>query len=255
MNTLMLCVKRNNWEHTSVAKHLKNNENGTVSYGLSNVEYDAVLTYCWLDDDELRKKNLLSLSNSSVRSWPTSQTLTLYDDRHEKLKFAAEHGLVDDVEFVSYEELTCVAERDLVLKVGNSHGGVGKLLVKKGERFPSFQGVASLEPFVEGASVRVYVVDGKPVGCVEYLNELTWIKNDAGCDVVDYFCSKRLEKHAVEAHELHQGLDISASDYIVRSDGSFRFLEHNHFPGIAISSSAKDAILEKLSNIMDELEE
>lgn len=250
--TLPMCVRRDGWQHTTVARPMRA-KGGRVAYGALPKRFDAVLWYCSVDDDVMRLGNQMAIREAGVPCWPSLDLLETWGDRRDKLYAAAAEGLVDDVTFAhfgSFESKT--AERDSVVKVGNLHVGEGKHLVRAGELFPVWDGLASIEPFVEGRSVRVYVVGERTFG-VEYVNELTWIKNAPGAETFEVELDRALVDHASRVHRLH-GFPVSGIDYIVRPDGSFRFLEHNHFPGITLHAEAEEAIKAVFVEAMDSLE-
>lgn len=254
--TLQMCMLRDRrWTHTTTPLLLSQPLDGSrqVMYGASSKRYDAILWYSSVEVDTIRLHNLSTIERSGVPCWPPVELLRLNDDRHVKLMAARNAGLVDDVAVLSPDD-RFVPKRDTVLKIGNVHVGEGKVLVRAGEQMPKWDGLASVEPFVVGRSVRVYVVDGQ-TWCVEYLNDESWIKNGPGADVIeiDGQLPQQLIDNAIAAHERF-GFRVSASDYILREDGSFRFLEHNHFPGLTIHSQAEKAIKTVLSAEMDALE-
>lgn len=251
--TLPMCVRRASWQHTTVARPMRS-EGGRVAYGVIPRRFDAVLWYCSVDNDGLRLGNERALRESGVPCWPSLDLLEKWGDRRDKLLAAVEAGLVDDVLFATAASFDGgVAPRDTVVKVGNLHVGEGKVLVRAGELFPPWEGLASVEPFVEGRSVRAYVVGDRVFG-VEYANELSWIKNGPGADTFEVGLSHELEEHARRAHALY-GFPVSGVDYIVRPDGSFRFLEHNHFPGVTLHAEAEEAIKAEFEKAMTALED
>lgn len=226
-----------------------------VTYGADQRPYQAVLWYCSVDDDELAAANAKALRDAGVPCWPSLASLERWGDRRDKLRAAAEASLVNNIELLEWSP-GLRREFDVVLKVGNLHVGAGKYRVNAGEPFPKWEGLASLEPFVDGRSVRVYVV-GDVVGLVEYLNDESWIKNGPGADVVELDDAKEefagLIAHAKKAHALF-GLPVSGVDYIVEPDGSFRFLEHNHFPGVTLHPKVEEEIVRLFEEAMDVLE-
>ncbi len=250
--SLPMCVRRASWQHTIVARAIRP-EGERVAYGAIPKRFEAVLWYCSVDDDELRLGNERALRESGVPCWPSLDLLEKWGDRRDKLQAAAAAGLVDDVLFAHATSLDKeVAARDTVVKVGNLHVGEGKILVRAGELFPLWDGLASVEPFVEGRSVRAYVVGDRAYG-VEYTNDLSWIKNGPGADTFEVELGNELEEHAKRAHALY-GFPVSGVDYIVRPDGSFRVLEHKHFPGVTLHAEAEEAIKAEFERAMKALE-
>lgn len=221
-----------------------------VTYGQLPKEFDAVLWYSSVEDDGLCLHNQKVLREANVPCWPSLDLLEMWNDRRTKLFACVTNGFVDEVEFTHWTIRS--ATRDTVVKIGNTHVGEGKILVKTGEEFPYWVNLATLEPFVEGRSVRAYVVNGKTYG-VEYVNASNWIKNMPGCETFEVELDPGLADHALRVHEFF-GFPISGVDYIVRADGTFRFLEHNHFPGITLHSQAEKEILKALEEAMDSLE-
>lgn len=221
-----------------------------IVYGQLPKVFDAVLWYSSVEDDTLCLYNQKVLRKANVPCWPSLELLEMWSDRRTKLFAAIANGFVDDVKFEHWTIGT--AKRDTVVKVGNSHVGEGKILVKAGEDFPYWPNLATLEPYVEGRSVRVYVVNGKTYG-VEYTNEHNWIKNMPGGETFEIELDPALADHAKRVHDFFE-FPISGIDYIVRDDGTFRFLEHNHFPGITLHSEAEKEIVKVLNEAMDSLE-
>jgi len=222
-----------------------------ITYGQLPKAFDAVLWYCSVEDDNVSLYNQKVIKQAKIPCWPNIDLLEKWNDRRTKLYAAVSNGFVDDVEFCHWSMR--VAHRDTVVKIGNLHVGEGKMLIKTGDDFPYWDNVATLEPFVEGRSIRVYVVNGKAFG-VEYQNDLNWIKNAPGATTFEIEISDELEKHALAVHDFY-GFPISGIDYIVRSDDTFRFLEHNHFPGITLHSEAEKEIISVFEAAMNELEE
>jgi hypothetical protein len=228
-------------------------EGNRIAYGIIPKRFDAVLWYCSVDNDELRLNNERALRESNIPCWPSLDLLEKWGDRRDKLFAAAAMGLVDNVLFanaVSYDKK--IATHDTVVKIGNLHVGEGKILVRTGERFPFWEGLASIEPFVEGRSVRAYVVKDRVYG-VEYVNKLNWIKNGPGSETFEIKLDSNLEEHARRTHAFY-GFPISGVDYIVRPNGSFRFLEHNHFPGVTLHAEAEKEIIKTFEEAMNSLE-
>lgn len=221
-----------------------------MTYGAIPRAFDAVLWYCSIDDDNLCLRNQRVLRETGVPCWPSLELLEMWSDRRTKLFSCLSHGFVDDIEFSHWSLHT--ATRDTVVKVGNMHVGEGKMLVRAGEDFPYWPGLATLEPYVEGRSVRVYVVNDV-VGGVEYVNDHNWIKNAPGAVTFEIELDEALVEHARGVHDLF-GFPISGIDYIVRADGTFRFLEHNHFPGVTLHATVEKEIIKVMNQAMDDLE-
>ena len=222
----------------------------SVMYGAMPRAFDAVLWYCSVEDDCMCLYNQRVLRQAGVPVWPNLELLEMWSDRRTKLFAALANGFVDDIQFAHWS--LGIAERDMVVKVGNMHVGEGKILVRAGEDFPYWANLATLEPYVEGRSVRVYIVNDV-VGGVEYTNEHNWIKNAPGAVTSEIELDEALVEHAKKVHD-YFGFPISGIDYIVRPDGTFRFLEHNHFPGITLHSKVEKEINKVLNQAMDELE-
>lgn len=220
-------------------------------YGQLPKAFDGVLWYCSIDDDNLCVANEKILRQSGVPCWPNLELLEMWSDRRTKLFAAMSHGFVeDDIEFAHWSIRQ--AEKDTVVKVGNLHVGEGKFLVKKGEEFPYWNAVATLEPFIEGRSVRVYVVNDV-IGGVEYVNENDWIKNAPGAVTFEVELDEEIIAHARKVHD-YFNFPISGIDYIIRPDGTFRFLEHNHFPGITLHAAVEEEIKKVFNEAMNSLE-
>jgi len=133
-----------------------------------------------------------------------------------------------------------------VLKIGNVHRGQDKFLIESREMWNAFsewQGLATIEPYFMGHSVRALIIGDKTFG-VQIDNEINWIKNQAGAEISCVQLSDKLIRHANECAKMFK-LDCAGVDYIVEDDGTFHFLEINHFPGLSNISDEIDKHVEK----------
>jgi glutathione synthase/RimK-type ligase-like ATP-grasp enzyme len=209
----------------------------------------GVIFYSDYDDKSLQYFNLLSILESKVICWPDPVSLIAMRDRHRVLKECVDAGFVNHhVDQVLYFRTSL--DFPVVVKTGNSHRGQDKFLVKSCRDIPQWQGVATIEPFFEGKSVRVLVINND-YDSFEVINDSSWIKNTEGADILPFEASKELVEHAFAVTK-HFKLDIAGVDYIVNDDG-FHFLEINQFPGLGVTDKAEKLARTFLASKLDEI--
>lgn len=95
------------------------------------------------------------------------------------------------------------------------------------------------QEFVEGADLRVYVLDGEVVGAIHYESESFSFKLDDEVDVRSATLSRAAEETVIRAAEL-SGLPFAAADLRRRSDGSHVLLELNELPRFVVADTEAD---------------
>ena len=254
--TMPLVFSKWLWNHTMTASELIFDEK-TNTFRRSNIPSEklkGIIFYADMDDKEKEYRNLLTIKTHNISCYPNVNILLRMFNRHEVMEECVNAG------FISHEIYQLLSDEinnfqfnyPVVLKTGNSHRGIDKFLIKNKDEFPSWEGIATIEPFFEGASVRVLLIGDQFFG-TRIDNEESWIKNSPGADISDYYPGKTLVQHAKAVAKYFE-LDIAGVDYIVDSRGDFHFLEINQFPGISGSDEISDAAKKFLSNKMDSME-
>jgi hypothetical protein len=172
-------------------------------------------------------------------------------DRHYVLSQCVGAGFVSHNVVQTYYDENLKFNFPVVLKTGNSHRGHDKYLIFD-NKFPTWDGIATLEPYFNGESVRILII-GNDIFGLKLENHESWIKNASGAEVYPFNPSNALISHA-KAVAKFWGLEIAGVDYILEDNGSFHFLEINQFPGIAATDEIVEAAKKFLSKIMDDIE-
>lgn len=237
--TQPLVFKRDRWQHTSVAKTFELNDDGTFRrWNLPNERLEGLIFYASVHNKAVRQQVMDFVVSNNVTCWPDVSRLRELDCRFKVLKECVDAGFVDHPVVFSTWASRGDIEKTLglpyVLKVGNLHQGEGKHLIHgdKVERIEEWDGVASAEPyFMGGTSARALFI-GDNEFALRFDNPTSWIKNSAGADVATWpEAPKKMWEHARRVHR-HFGLEVSGIDYVIEKDGTPRFLEFNHFPGV-----------------------
>lgn len=265
-----LVFQREAWQHTMTGRRLVLEPDGRLHRDLIPGEsLRGILYYASVDDEALRRSNLKLLADNGIPCWPDPAKLLALDDRHTVMRECMAAGLTtDDVHVLSEPailmdlERSGVIERPYVLKTGNLHQGHGKHLIGSDSQTPQWEGTATVEPFYEGTSCRVFCLSSDDDGSglvlmwgIRYDNPTSWIKNSAGADLeVWEDMPPECFEHAARVHR-HFGLDISGIDYVVEDDGTVHFLEYNQFPGLAPCDEIAEKAGEFLARRMTEVEQ
>jgi hypothetical protein len=212
----------------------------------------GVIFYADMDDKSIEIHNLMLLRDNLVPCWPDPRILLLMADRHKVLEKCVEYGFVNHRIVQGKFEDKPRLDFPFVLKTGTQHRGEGKYLIKSESDIPEWEGIASLEPFFEGDSIRVLII-GKNLFCIKLKNDKSWIKNSAGSDF-DFIekLPDALIDHALSVAYKFK-LEIAGVDYILDKD-KFYFLEINQFPGIGASDEIIDTARRFLNQKMDYVE-
>lgn len=150
---------------------------------------------------------------------------------------AAEYG-----EFITKHDQ---ATGTWVMKWGDSHQGKDKRLVTKPsinlppQALPKEELI--LEPFVEGRSIRVLIINGK-VWKIEHINRKNWIKNvDPEEEILNPNGVPQEMINQTMAVSTKYSLDMIAVDFQLGKDGRIFPLEINVMPGIPEDDGIKKA--------------
>lgn len=260
--SMPLAFKRDNWSHTMSQTRLelvREEWHWELLYRKEPLR--GVIHYANCQDSELERKNLLDIKQSGVSCWPNPDRLLLMLDRHKVMQACI------DADFVSSSKVrVCSAYQALitdpvaygpgVVKIGNQHRGIGKYSLLDDEWYNNClpDDLVTLEPFYEGESIRVLLLDDRVFG-IRITNDSNWIKNASGAEahVFDLNIHPLLILHARKVQE-YFGLDVAGVDYILKKDGSFHFLEINQYPGLATTEEVEEYAKVFLSEKMDEVE-
>jgi hypothetical protein len=248
------------WQHSCTAERLELKGGKLYRKTQPRDPLEGVILYADLERKDIELQNILNVINSRLPCWPNPGVLLRMIDRHTVFAECVAAGFVGHPTLQLFGGVANPDQIDdmitngpgypTVFKTGSAHRGEGKHLANNKDEIPSWEGVATIEPFFKGKSVRVLVIGDKAFG-IEVTNEETWIKNAAGADIHEFAVSPELRKHADKVCK-HFGLDVAGVDYIV--DGArFHLLEINQYPGLSgfegIEEVAKEFLRQKMKVI------
>ncbi len=141
-------------------------------------DFRGAVYFADVRDKDIERHNLRVLSEHTIPCWPDPATLLAVSDRHAALGRCVAAGLVDHRVVQSHFTEEPLLPFPYVLKIGEEHRG-REALDPVRERHPSVGGIATMEPFFVGASVRVLLLGDRAFG-VRIHNEGSWIKNSPG---------------------------------------------------------------------------
>jgi glutathione synthase/RimK-type ligase-like ATP-grasp enzyme len=249
--TLTLAFSKEKWQHTMSSSKLVETGHFIKRHNFNNEVIKGVIFYADMDNKELELENLNIIKQKNIPCFPSPYILSNMIDRHYVLQQCCKAGFVNhDVTQIYYKD-NLKFDYPVVLKTGNSHRGHDKYLIINNE-FPKWDGIATIEPYFNGESVRILIIGDKIFG-LKLENYESWIKNAAGAEVYPFNPSENLINHA-KAVANFWGLEIAGVDYILEDNGSFHFLEINQFPGIAATDEIVESAKKFLSKIMDDIE-
>jgi hypothetical protein len=251
----------NRWQHSCTTERLEFKEGKLYRKTQPNSPLEGVILYADLERKDIELQNILNVINSRLPCWPNPGTLLRMIDRHTVFAECVAAGFVEHPtlqlgDYITIDQVDEMIAASVgyptVLKTGNLHRGEGKHLVQNKTELLGWSGIATIEPFFKGRSVRVLVIGDSAFG-IEVTNEETWIKNAAGADIHEFNIPMDLRVHADKVCK-HFGLDVAGVDYIV-DDNGFHFLEVNQYPGFAgfdeIMDCAKIFLKQKMREIED----
>src|SRR5690606_8530149 len=208
--------------------------------------------YADVSDKSIEEDNLKLIIDNNIPCWPNPNTLLKMTDRHSVIMECVEYGLVNHNIFQS-DEFAYQIKFPFVLKVGSEHRGIGKFLIRSVKDIPEWDGMATMEPFFEGESVRILII-GQDTFAFKVTNSTSWIKNGPGADIEKVSVNDDIINHAKDASR-YFGLDIAGVDYIVENDGKFHFLEINQYPGLGLfddtEACSKIFLKERMSDVQN----
>jgi len=214
-------------------------------------DYLGAIYFADVRDKDIEGHNLRLFAQHSIPCWPDPTALLAISDRHTALARAVSAGLVDhpvvQVPFTRKPLLPF----PYVLKIGNEHRGEGKHLIRSAGDIVPWEGIATMEPFFEGESVRVLLLGDRAFG-VRIRNDSSWIKNSPGASIEAWEPDEAIVSHARKAMELF-GLEIAGVDYVIDQAG-YHFIELNPFPRVALSKESAALAREMFSRAMDAIE-
>ena len=231
LSTVAALAITSDWGFVRNARKLEQRSDGFVLEGMPRVWKGGI--YYAADPNVERAVNNLNIL-SSLPCWPDPKVLLRMVDRHAVAKECVDQGFFgDDPCDVGVWKSNQFAIIDTVLKCGNEHSGDGKFFVAKDEPFIRWEGMATIQPFFVGRSIRILHVESQTF-FVETVHESSWIKNSPGGENTEIDSKEipaEMLTHSFKVRD-HFGLDVCGNDYILSDDGSYHFLETNQFPGL-----------------------
>ncbi|AKT41114.1 ATP-grasp domain-containing protein [Chondromyces crocatus] len=214
-------------------------------------DFQGVLYFADVRDKDLERHTLRLLAEHAIPCWPAPELLLAASERHAALARCVAAGLVDHPVVQATHTPTPQLPFPYVLKVGEEHRGEGKFLIQSARDIPRWEGIASMEPFFQGTSVRVLLVGERAFGA-RIENAGSWIKNGPGASVEPWTPGEALVAHAREAMRVF-GLAIAGVDYVVNAQG-FHFIEVNPFPRVGLSKESLAAAQVRFGEAMEAVE-
>jgi hypothetical protein len=202
-------------------------------------------------DKEIERHNLGVLARSGLPCWPDPSSLLAISDPHASLARCVAAGLVDHPVVQARWSPEPPLPFPYVLKIGEEHRGEGKFLIRSARQIERWEGIATMEPFFDGESVRVLLIGAQAFGA-RIRNERSWIKNTTGATIEPWSPPLPLIEHARRAMLLF-GLEIAGIDYVIDGEGP-HLLEANPFPRLGLSPESTAVAREWLGRRMDAIE-
>lgn len=237
---------RDLWSHTTIAKRLIYDD--CLHRDGIHEDIKGLIYYARTTDFEIEVHNLNLIERLDTPCWPQVHILQAMSDRHAVLQQCVELGLV--THHVCFSDKPVDFPFPYVIKVGQEHCGIGKYLVREPSEIPQWEGIATIEPFFQGTSVRVLLIGGTHFG-ISIKNTKSWIANSEGAEVEIFDPPDSLVAHARRVATIF-GLEIAGVDYIM--DDRPHFLEINQFPGLNVSDEAVACARAFLDAKMEEVE-
>jgi hypothetical protein len=214
-------------------------------------DFRGVLYFADVRDKDIERHNLRLLADHEIPCWPDPAALLAVSDRHAALARCVAAGLVDHPVLQAHYTRDPLLPCPYVLKIGDEHRGEGKHLIRSAADIPRWDGIATMEPFFEGASVRVLLLGGRAFG-VRIHNEGSWIKNAPGASLEAWEPDDAIVLHARRAMQLF-GLTIAGVDYVIDA-GGYHFIELNPFPRVGLSKESAAVAQGMFREAMDAIE-
>jgi ribosomal protein S6--L-glutamate ligase len=139
-----------------------------------------------------------------------------------------------------------------VVKVGNYHGGFGKVLVHDEEKWQDIKDLlfisedyVTIEPFIKYDKDIRYLAIGNKVWAMARKGKF-WKANVQTTDFVLIDCEENLAQQT-KALQNHLKADIVAIDVLEETDGKRYIVEYNDIPGL---SGFPEEVKEELANCL-----
>jgi glutathione synthase/RimK-type ligase-like ATP-grasp enzyme len=219
--------------------------------GSATDDFRGAVYFADVRDKDIERHNLRVLEDHAIPCWPDPAALLAASDRHAALGRCVAAGLIDHPVVQSHFTREALLPFPYVLKIGEEHRGEGKHLIRSASDIPRWEGLATMEPFFDGESVRVLLLGDRAFG-VRIHNEGSWIKNSAGASFEAWEPGEAITTHARRAMRLF-GLEIAGMDYVVDAAG-FHFIELNPFPRVGLSKESAAVAREIFRGVMATIE-
>lgn len=248
-----------NWDYTSVPTRLIQSEyiiNKIRRENRPRETLSGIIHYADVSDKQIEKHNLQIIKNFKIPCWPNADALLKMTDRHSVMNECINAGFVNhkvyQCNYKDFHSISKSLQYPYVIKTGTEHRGIGKNLVLRRDDIPlEWDGLATIEPYFEGESVRVLII-GKDIFSFKTTNPDSWIKNSPGADIEKCSVNEDVVKHAQDIARYFD-IDIAGVDYIVSENGHAHFLEVNQYPGLGVfddvEECAKKFVKEKMYHI------
>lgn len=225
---------------------------GRVHRGKSESDdFRGAIYFADVRDKDIERHNLRAIEEHAIPCWPDPAALLAVSSRHAALERCVAAGLVDHPVVQSHFAGEPGLPLPYVLKVGEEHRGEGKHLIRSASDIPRWDGIATMEPFFEGESVRVLLLGERAFG-VRIHNEGSWIKNSQGASFEAWEPDRAIVEHARRAMRLF-GLTMAGIDYVIDPAG-FHFIELNPFPRVGLSRESAEVAQGMFREAMDAIE-
>lgn len=249
--TMPAVFKTDNWVHTQSASRLVIDNKILRRKNQFSERLKGVIYYADAENKSIEVDNLTLLNNNSISCWPSPAALLNMTDRHEVMKQCIDNNIVShNVIQITYDQIDEIQNYPAVVKTGFSHRGLGKFLVNSKNEIEPWEGIATVEPFFKGDSIRILILGEKEFG-IKITNSNSWIANSPGAETSRFTPSQELINHARKTADLFE-LDAAGVDYILNGN-DFHFLEINQFPGLdvddEIAEYAKDFLGKKMAYV------
>jgi hypothetical protein len=219
--------------------------------GSAGDDFRGCVYFADVRDDDIARHNQGVLAGSAIPCWPDPAALLAVSDRHVAMARCLAAGLVEHPVVQARWTGEPLLPFPYVLKVGNEHRGEGKHLIRSAADIVPWDGIATMEPFFDGESVRVLLLGDHAFG-VRIHNEGSWIKNAPGSSLEPWDPDPAIVAHARRAMRLFN-LEIAGVDYVIDRSGP-RFIELNPFPRVGISRESAEVARRLFSRQMDAIE-
>lgn len=214
-------------------------------------DFRGLVYFADVRDKDIERHDLGVLAGSAFPCWPDPAALLAASDRHAALARCVSAGLVDHPVVQARWTREPLLPFPYVLKVGDEHRGEGKHLIRSAADIVPWDGIATMEPFFEGESVRVLLLGEQAFGA-RIRHEGSWIKNAPGASIEPWDPDPALVQHARRAMRLFD-LEIAGVDYVLDPGGP-HFLELNPFPRVGLSKESAAIAREIFARRMDAVE-